>query len=116
MKHLYGSLQNRIAEVAVIGQPAPTVGLGATQLLYSDRHAGTITWVSPSGKTLRWRADEATRTDSLGLSDVQRYSYHPREGRVEDDVIVRLNRKGQWVSGARHFQIGARDEHYDFGF
>jgi hypothetical protein len=41
---LYGSLDNRLAENTL--QPIPEVGMGATEMLYSDRHAYTILKVS----------------------------------------------------------------------
>jgi hypothetical protein len=47
--------------------------MGATVLMYSDRHAGTI--VEVCGKRLMWQADTASRTDKNGVSDAQSYSY-----------------------------------------
>ncbi len=38
-----GSVINHLHSRAVIGQPEPVVGMGATMLLWSDRRACTIT-------------------------------------------------------------------------
>lgn len=43
----YGSLTNRLMERGTRGQPTPAPGMGATILLYSDRHAATIVSVKP---------------------------------------------------------------------
>jgi len=43
-KQWYGSLNNRISENRL--QPIPTVGMGATEHLWSDRHAYTVLEVS----------------------------------------------------------------------
>jgi hypothetical protein len=40
----YGSIDNRIAEKTL--QPVPVVGMGATEMLWSDRHAHTVLQVS----------------------------------------------------------------------
>ena len=40
----YGSIQNRISERSL--QPIPEVGMGATLIMYSDRHAFTVLEVS----------------------------------------------------------------------
>jgi hypothetical protein len=37
---VFGNLMNRIAETAK--PPVPEVGMGATILMYSDRHAATV--------------------------------------------------------------------------
>lgn len=42
-----GSIQNRLAEAQV---NTPVVGEGATELMYSDRHAYFVTYVSKDGK------------------------------------------------------------------
>lgn len=42
-----GSIQNRLAEAQV---NTPVVGEGATEIMYSDRHAYFVTYVSKDGK------------------------------------------------------------------
>jgi primosomal protein N' len=41
------SLTNHLQSRATIGQPEPTVGMGATLLGWTDRYAGTIVEVLP---------------------------------------------------------------------
>lgn len=55
----------------------PVVGAGATELLYSDRHAYEVIEVSADGKTVVIEACNAIRTDSNGMSDQQDYRYEP---------------------------------------
>lgn len=108
---MHGSLINRLSE----GKTAvkPEVGMGATELCYSDRHAYTIVEVSPSGKTIKVQPDKATRTDNNGMSDAQTYSFEPDTN--APIITVRLTKKG-WQSKGRPFAIGYRSEHYDYTF
>lgn len=48
------------APIDSIGVRRPEVGLGATLIMHSDRHAYTITRISPSGKTFWMRQDAVT--------------------------------------------------------
>lgn len=52
------------------------VGDGVTVGIGSDRNAGTVQWVSKSGKTLRFTMDKQTRVDKNGaFSEMQEYEY-----------------------------------------
>ena len=51
------------------------VGDGVTMRVGSDRYAGTVTYVSPSGKTFRWTHDEATVTKPVAYGEQCDYSY-----------------------------------------
>lgn len=114
----YGSLINMVQDRAT--QAAPEVGMGATELLWTDRHAGTITYVSPSGKMLKWRRDKAIRTDSHGMSDCQSYRYEPNPDAAEYTYTLRKDgrwvRKGAPMRGSGSLLIGSRSEHYDYSF
>lgn len=57
----------------------PEAGMGATILMWTDRHACTIVAVSEDRKTLWVREDKAIRTDDHGMSDAQSYRYEPDE-------------------------------------
>lgn len=112
---MQGSLINRLSETAT---PAtPVVGMGATQLMYSDRHAFTVIAVAANGKSCTVQADTATRTDSNGMSDAQAYSFAPNpEGATYE---LRLNKKGKWaVKGSPDsiFGMGYRSEYHDYSF
>lgn len=97
------------------GQPTPEVGMGITILHWTDRSAGTITRVSPSGKRFWYRPDTAIRVDSNGMSESQEYRYEPNPDATEREV--RLNSKGEWkeVKGSR-VALGYRCAYYDFSF
>ena len=114
----------------------PTVGEGATLNYWSDRDAGTVVRVSPSGKTAYVRRDRATllngansgEPDALKMSPggfcahvegVQRYAYEPNpKGRL---YKVTLRANGEWrqvgtKAGERGGTVtfGVRSEVYDY--
>lgn len=94
----------------------PVVGAGATMLLYTDRHAYTITSVAKSGKSFTMQRDNAKRVDNNGLSESQVYEITPdTNGPV---TKVRMTKKGWRVGGMRGNKVlvGCRDEYYDFSF
>lgn len=104
--------------------PEPEVGMGATILGWTDRHAATV--ISWDGKILRVQRDKATRTDTLGMTDAQEYEYErDPEGCVYD---YKRDRSGKWREVAKNDRgrfvfidaagliLGKRDEHFDFSF
>lgn len=100
--------------------PAPVVGMGATMLGWTDRHAATIVEVSKSGRRVVIQRDKAIRTDSYGMSDCQSYSFERDENAPRRAYTLRKN--GAWVaegtsmrSGSR-ISIGHRSEYYDYSF
>ena len=107
-----GSMTNYLMS-GTKGVPTPTVGMGITELMWSDRAAGTITRVSPSGKTLWYQLDKATRIDDNGMSEVQDYAYEPDP--TATVKIARLTKRGWKASGTR-LALGYRDTYYDFSF
>ncbi|CPW67078.1 hypothetical protein [Mycobacteroides abscessus] len=113
-----GSLHNMIA--ANTRSAAPQVGMGATIVMWSDRHAATIVGVSDSGSTVSVQRDRATRTDNYGMSDSQSYAYSPNpEASIQ---AFTLRKTGRWVrrgepeKGGTVLLIGQRDEYYDYSF
>lgn len=108
-----GSLTNHLMSRSK--QPAPAVGMGVTMLAWTDRHAGTIIKVSPSGKTVVVREDRATRTDSNGMSESQAYRYEENpEGRT---VTFRLTKRGWRGTGHGYgLLIGERMAYRDYSF
>ena len=99
--------------------PKPEVGMGATELLWTDRHACTITSII-NDKTIEVQRDKAIRTDSNGMSESQEYRYEPNPDAKK--TIVTLRKNGRWVKkgdkmhNGTSFAIGARNEHYDYSF
>jgi len=110
-----GSLVNHLMSGSK-GQE-PTVGMGVTELMWSDRHAYTIIEVIDS-KTLKVQQDTATRTDSNGMSDSQDYRFEPNpQGHT---VIITLRKSGRWMRKGEQkgsgWTIGSRSEYHDFSF
>ena len=98
----------------------PTIGMGATILGWTDRHAATVVEVSKSGRAVTVQKDKATRTDNLGMSDCQSYSYSPNPEGSKQTFTLRKN--GRWVhegsamgSGST-LSLGHRNHYYDYSF
>ena len=116
MTRAYGNLINRIMEEG--GSPQPEVGMGATETMWSDRHAGTIVRIiSPT--RIGWKRDKATGTGD-GMSTTRTYTYE-RDPDAPEEVFS-LRRSGRWVRQSESIGCGAgliigrRDERYDPGF
>jgi hypothetical protein len=96
----------------------PEVGMGATQLCGSDRHAYTVIEVL-SPKKIRVQADKATRTDKNGMSEQQKYTFAPNpEGSV---VTLTLRKNGCWIAQGEsikgiRYALGYRSEYHDYSF
>ena len=72
----------------------PKVGEGATELLWSDRHAYDVTFVSEDGKQCKIRPCIATRTDKNGYyTESQDYKYEPNP-KAKETLLVYRN--GSW--------------------
>lgn len=126
----FGSLNNLLTSRSVIGRPEPEEGMGATELLWSDRHAGTIRSVKlgksgpNAGKVVEveWQRDKATaaKNEKYGPmnSEFYDYTYEPNpDGSVH---VFTLRASGQFVrkgsSGGTTLNIGSRDEYFDASF
>jgi hypothetical protein len=112
-----GSLVNAIMANSAI---QPEVGMGATILSWTDRHAATIVEVSKSGKSIVVQEDHAKRTDDRGMSEWQTYEHTPNTDAPR--VTYTLRKNGSWVKqgdtlkGGRRVAIGVRNHYYDFSF
>lgn len=118
---MFGNLTNRVMEGSK--QPVPEVGMGATECMWSDRHAYTIIAVYGKGDkvtTITVQRDKAVRTDKNGMSDSQSYTYTPDPDGETKTVTLRKN--GKWITKGEPLKngtgwlIGHRDEHYDYSF
>lgn len=100
-------------------QLAPEVGMGATELMYTDRHACTIIAVKSPTRIVLQR-DTATRSDENGMSDSQRYEYAPNPEAAKFEASLRKN--GRWIKSGESARngttiaIGFRKEYHDYGF
>ena len=75
----YGSLQNLIA--GSNPELIPTVGMGATEICWTDRNPFTVVEVKTNSKgavvELVVQSDDYKRTDNYGMSESQRYEFTP---------------------------------------
>jgi hypothetical protein len=114
-----GSVVNMVMGAA--RPPVPQVGMGATVLLYTDRHAATIVAVERHGTRVVIQRDVATRTDSNGaFTESQAYSYRPNPNGQREAYTLRKNgawvREGDPMKSGERLSIGHRSEYYDFSF
>lgn len=124
------SVMNNIMSRAVIGQPAPYVGMGATLLGWTDRYPATIVQIctNKAGEIveIQVQEDDAKRIDQNGMSEDQDYEYTPNTSgtcyRFKKDRKgmwreIRMGDKGRMVfTGGRGLRIGEREKYYDFTF
>lgn len=122
-----GSLVNHIYSRATKGQPEPEVGMGATILSWTDRHAGTIIGVCHMNlHTVVWvQQDNYKVISGSGHDGSAEYEYSPnpqgiltrfrfKNGRWEE--IVMNFKTGRWNKldgGGNGLLIGSRDEYRD---
>ena len=112
----YGNLINRVMDATK--QPTPEVGMGATETMWSDRNAGTITRVV-STTTIEWAEDMVERTDKNGESESQDYTYRRGYGPV---TTFTLRKNGRWVQKGEEMRtgsgliLGTRDQYRDPNF
>lgn len=114
----FGSMMNMLMDNSKM--PVPEVGMGATELCWSDRHAYTIVEIK-SPKRIIVQQDHAKRTDNNGMSECQSYEFTPNPDAAKIELSLRKN--GRWMpvgqglkSGGSSFLIGSRQEYYDYSF
>jgi hypothetical protein len=109
---------NRIAET--VRPVVPTVGMGATILMFSDRHAATVIDVGPKAKWITIQEDKAIRTDKNGMSESQDYRYEPNPAAAVQTFTLRKNgtyvSQGSSMRSGTIVRVGARDNYHDFSF
>ena len=109
----HGSLQNAMLDQT--RSQTPTVGMGATEIMFSDRHPYTIIKVL-SPKRIVVQADKATRIDGNGCCEDQSYLFEPDP--QAPPVTLFLNKRGKWKqlgdAQGSTFLLGTRQEYYDF--
>jgi hypothetical protein len=113
-----GSLANHVISTDR-NRAAPVIGMGATILLWTDRHACTIVAVDPMRRWVDIQRDHAKRVDSNGMSDSQKYTYERNPNATIERFTLRNDgryvRKGDAKSGTG-LSIGNRQEFYDHSF
>lgn len=107
-----GSMVNHLMS-GINGSPVPQVGMGATILMWTDRHAATIVKVTPT--QVHVQRDIAKRVDSNGMSEMQTYLYEADP--TADVEIFRKTKNGYRKAGGGYsLRIGDRAEYHDYSF
>ena len=103
-----GSLTNWM----MAGGVQPKVGMGATVLCWTDRHAGTIVKITPT--QIHIQEDTVKRTDRNGVSECQTYEYSSNpQGKIH---VFRKTKTGYRNNAGNALCIGERDSYYDYSF
>ena len=109
----HGSLQNAIADQT--RSLKPEVGMGVTEVMFSDRHPYTVVAIL-SDKRIEVKPDIATRIDKKGCCEDQEYAYETNN--EAPAITLFLNKFGKWKrlgdSNGSTYLIGRREEYYDF--
>jgi hypothetical protein len=112
-----GSLVNNIYSKSE--SPAPEIGMGVTQLCFSDRHPYTIIDVISSHEILV-QSDNAVRVDNNGMSDSQDWEFSPNPRGIKHILTLRKNGawkcKGDSLKSSYNWMIGKRSKYHDFSF
>ena len=112
-----GSLVNHIADASnPSGEPKPRIGMGATIISWSDRHAATIVSVSRTGHQVEVTRDKATRTDDRGMSEVQEWAFEPQPDGPREVYTRRRDGRYRQKGGQGRLILGLRDHYHDFSF
>jgi hypothetical protein len=94
---------------------APVVGLGVTVQIGSDRYAGTIVKVSPSGHKFEFQRDRAKPTKNSNYYGTQRHIFVPDES-AEIEVATRRKDGRYRLKGCDNYgtvYVGKRDAYTD---
>lgn len=107
---MYGNLTNRLMEGPQ--DIIPEVGMGATQLSYSDRDPYTIIEIISKNK-IKVQADDA---ENVGESCYnQNWKITPnKEGQIK--TLVKTTKGWKVLKGSTRFILGVRDKYFDYEF
>lgn len=92
----------------------PEIGMGVTQICWSDRHPYTIVEIV-SPKEIVVQSDRSSRIDDRGMSDMQDYEYTPNPNAPRITLYNRY-KDGHWRerAGGTIYMLGRREEYYDY--
>lgn len=116
---MYGSFVNQI--VSQTKGLKPEVGMGVTQLLWTDRNPFEIIEVKDD-RHITVRELDYKRVDNRGMSDCQDYEYFSNENNRtyrlyknnKNKWVVRVGKNG--VDNSYGWYIGSAERYYDFSF
>jgi hypothetical protein len=77
-------------------QSEPIVGAGATQMMWSDRHAFEVTWVSADKTECIIKRYDVKRIDNYGMGDCQEYEYKDLVEGSERKLVWKSKNGGCW--------------------
>jgi hypothetical protein len=115
-----GSLVNHLMSQS--GAGVPVVGKGATELMWTDRHAYFVNYVSEDLKRCVIERALAIRVDKNGMSEAQSYEFERTGGEIELRFKWgkwRYRGKNEWDKNKwypMNIQFGGMNEYYDFSF
>ena len=107
MTQMYGSLLNRWAEEINHNGHKVEIGMGVTEMCYSDRHAYEVIAIKDD-RHITIRRLKAKRIDNNGLSECQNYEYTSDPDGATRELF--LTKKGQWRGRYREHALIGFDE------
>lgn len=131
MPKFYGSILNRLQENST--GATPVVGMGVTELCYTDRHPYEAIEVKDA-KHIVVRELDYKRTDRNGMSEHQEYEY---TSKPDGEIYHLVLRNGRWRNyawedsyddecnrtrklarklGSNGWYVGKAERYYDFSF
>jgi hypothetical protein len=95
----------------------PKVGDGATTCVFSDCNPATVTWVSPTGKTVKARGDNWKVVSGGEHDGSAEYEYSPDPNAYESTYTLRKNgryvQKGESMRHGMRLSVGHRRRYYN---
>jgi len=91
------------------------IGMGCTEILWSDREPYTVIEILAKNKIMV-QADKAIRTDKNGASECQEYDFE-RNPNGTTYILTNSKKHGWHIAGTeRVFVMDYREKYYDFSF
>lgn len=122
------SLQSNIMHAAVKGAPKPSVGMGVTILMWTDRYVGTITEVI-SEKEFLFTRDDTVADKSKGELQMGHQDWIHTPLPEGPKILAKMGRDGRWYiahktekgrlsvnKNCTPLAVGFKNYHYDWSF
>ena len=110
MRALHGSFQNRMMEGKQ--EIIPEVGMGATELGYSDRNPYTIVEIISKNKIVV-QADDAENVGEVCYDQNWKITPNPNGHKK---TLIQTKKGWKVFKGCTRFIIGHREKYYDYEF